>query len=113
FCNPRKNLTLVAESATAYAIFDGYPVSKGHTLIIPKRHISNYFQLPFKEQSACWLMVNKVQEILTQEFKPDGFNIGMNINSAGGQKMMHANIHIIPRYLGDTKKTKTGMRQVL
>jgi len=112
FCNPSKNLKLITESTNCYAIFDGYPINKGHALVIPKRHISNYFELPFSEQSACWLMVNKVQEILTKEFKPDGFNVGININQAGGQKMKHTNIHIIPRYLGDTNN-KSGMRTII
>jgi diadenosine tetraphosphate (Ap4A) HIT family hydrolase len=113
FCNPRKTLTLITESATAYSIFDGYPMSKGHALIIPKRHIANYFDLPFKEQSACWFMVNKVQEILTQKLQPDGFNVGMNINREAGQTMMHANIHLIPRYQGDAVEAKGGMRYVI
>lgn len=113
FCNPHKTLKLLTESATAYAIFDGYPISKGHVLVIPKRHACNYFELPFKEQSACWFMVNKVQEILKAEFEPDGFNVGMNINRAAGQNIMHASIHIIPRYKGDTVSTKSGIRNVI
>jgi diadenosine tetraphosphate (Ap4A) HIT family hydrolase len=113
FCNPHKSLRLLTESATAYAMFDGYPISKGHILIIPKRHISSYFELPLKEQSACWFMVNKVQEILKAEFEPDGFNIGMNINRAAGQNIMHASIHIIPRYKGDTVSNKSGIRNVI
>jgi diadenosine tetraphosphate (Ap4A) HIT family hydrolase len=113
FCNPRKNWTLLTESATAYAIFDGYPASPGHTLIIPKRHVANYFELPFKEQSACWFMANKVQDFLKQEFKPDGFNVGMNVNREAGQKMMHASIHIIPRYRGDAVGKKGGIRGVI
>ncbi len=113
FCNPHKNLNLLTESATAYAIFDGYPVSKGHTLVIPKRHVSNYFELPFKEQSACWLIVNKVQEILSKKLAPDGFNVGMNINQDAGQNIMHAGIHIIPRYKIDVVGVKGGMRFVI
>ncbi|WP_427161406.1 bifunctional class I SAM-dependent methyltransferase/HIT family protein [Aliinostoc sp. HNIBRCY26] len=113
FCNPGRHLNLVTESATAYAIFDGYPISKGHVLVIPKRHVSNYFELPFSEQSACWLMVNKVQEMLKAEFSPDGFNVGMNINRAAGQNIMHASIHIIPRYQGDSFGVKSGIRNVI
>lgn len=113
FCNPYRKINLLTESATAYAMFDGYPLSKGHVLIVPKRHISNYFELPPKEQSACWLMANKVQEILNREFQPDGFNVGMNINKAAGQAMNHATIHIIPRYLGDANGGKSGMRSVI
>lgn len=113
FCNPRKNLTLLTESATAYAMYDGYPASKGHVLVIPKRHVSNYFDLPFKEQSACWLMVNKVQELIGKEFAPDGFNVGMNINRDAGQNVMHAGIHIIPRYKGDVVGARGGIRGVI
>ena len=113
FCNPHRKIQLLTESATAYAMFDGYPLSKGHVLIVPKRHTNNYFELPLKEQSACWLMANKVQQILTQEFNPDGFNVGMNINQAAGQAMKHATIHVIPRYHGDTDGAKSGMRSVI
>ncbi|MGB3651737.1 MAG: HIT domain-containing protein [Rivularia sp. (in: cyanobacteria)] len=113
FCNPRQSLTLLTESATAYAILDGYPLSKGHTLIIPKRHVSNYFELPFKEQTACWLMANKVQEIIDKEFAPDGFNVGMNINRDAGQNVMHAGIHVIPRYKGDVEGARGGIRGVI
>ncbi len=113
FCRPHANLTIITESATAYAILDAYPVSRGHVLVIPKRHIQNYFELPTKEQAACWLMVNKVQEILTQEWQPDGFNIGMNINRVAGQYVMHASIHVIPRYRGDVKGKKSGIRCVI
>jgi diadenosine tetraphosphate (Ap4A) HIT family hydrolase len=113
FCNPHRKIQLLTESATAYAMFDGYPLSKGHVLIVPKRHINNYFDLPLKEQSACWLMANKVQQLLTQEFQPDGFNVGMNINKAAGQAMNHATIHVIPRYHGDTDGAKSGMRLVI
>ncbi|NJO58439.1 MAG: HIT family protein, partial [Richelia sp. RM2_1_2] len=91
----------------------GYPLSKGHTLIIPKRHVSNYFELPFKEQSACWLMANKVQEIIGKEFAPDGFNVGMNINRDAGQNVMHAGIHVIPRYKGDVEGARGGIRGVI
>lgn len=113
FCNPHKTLKLLTESATAYAIFDGYPISKGHILIIPKRHVNSYFELSVKEQSACWFMVNKVQEIIKTEFEPDGFNIGMNVNRAAGQNIMHASIHIIPRYKGDAVGVKSGIRNVI
>jgi diadenosine tetraphosphate (Ap4A) HIT family hydrolase len=113
FCNPHKHLTLLTESATAYAMFDGYPASKGHVLIIPKRHVANYFDLPFREQSACWFMANKVQEILRKEFHPDGFNVGININKDAGQIRSHAAIHIIPRYRGDATGNKGGIRSVI
>ncbi|NET45841.1 HIT family protein [Okeania sp. SIO2B3] len=113
FCNPRKNLQLITESAKTYAILDGYPVTKGHTLVIPKRHLANYFELPVDEQLECWLMVNQVQKILQEKYNPEGFNVGINVNRAGGQKMMHTNIHVIPRYQEDTSGVKGGMRFVV
>jgi diadenosine tetraphosphate (Ap4A) HIT family hydrolase len=113
FCNPRRDLTLLTESATAYAILDGYPVSKGHTLIIPKRHVPNFLDLPIKEQAACWLMVNIAREILDRQFHPDGYNIGININPTAGQKLKHGNIHIIPRYGDNTIVHPGGMRAVI
>lgn len=113
FCNPYSKLTLITESTLAYAIFDGYPLSKGHSLIIPKNHTSNYFNLSEKQQIACWQMVNYVQEIIQEKYQPDGFNIGFNVNQAGGQKVMHSHIHLIPRYDGDNQGKKHGIRCVI
>ncbi|EDX73804.1 Methyltransferase domain family [Coleofasciculus chthonoplastes PCC 7420] len=113
FCNPRRSLRVLTESATAYAMFDGYPASKGHVLVIPKRHVANYFDLDFKEQSACWFMVNQVQGFLMDQFHPDGFNVGFNVNREAGQKMMHTSIHVIPRYQGDVRGKKGGIRSAI
>lgn len=113
FCNPDSERELLLESATAYAMFDKFPVSNGHTLIIPKKHCSNYFELSFKEQSACWFMLNKAKEILTKEFKPDGFNIGININDSAGQTVPHVHIHITPRYKDDVEEPRGGVRGVI
>lgn len=113
FCNPDSQRELILESATAYAIFDKFPVSNGHSLIIPKKHCADYFQLTFKEQSACWFMMNKVKEILKKTFNPDGFNIGININESAGQTLHHVHIHLIPRYFGDVKEPEGGVRGVI
>jgi diadenosine tetraphosphate (Ap4A) HIT family hydrolase len=113
FCNPDSERELLLESATAYAILDKFPVSNGHTLIIPKKHYSDYFELSFKEQSACWFMLNKAKEILIKEFNPDGFNIGININEVAGQTISHVHIHLIPRYKGDVKEPRGGVRGVI
>ncbi len=113
FCNPDSKSELILESATVYSIFDKYPVNSGHSLIIPKKHCSDYFQLSFKEQSACWFMVNKVKEILAQKYCPDGFNIGINIGESAGQTIPHVHIHIIPRYKGDVEEPRGGVRGVI
>lgn len=113
FCNPTSKLKFITESALVYAVYDGYPVSKGHVLVIPKRHISNYFDLTAHEQKACWLVVNHVKKLISNEFNPDGFNVGFNVDKAGGQSVFHVHIHIIPRYLGDVKNPKGGIRHVI
>ncbi|WP_069790335.1 HIT domain-containing protein [Cyanobacterium sp. IPPAS B-1200] len=113
FCNPYSKLELITESSFSYAIKDGYPLTKGHSLIIPKIHGSNYFDLPVEYQKNCWQMVNNVQQILKKEYNPDGFNVGFNVNKAGGQKVMHSHIHIIPRYEKDNQKSNKGIRSII
>lgn len=113
FCNLSTKVELVCETATAVAFFDGYPVSKGHTLIIPKRHVANYFDLTDKEQQDLWHMVNHCKTILEKRFHPDGFNVGINVNQAAGQSVFHVHIHLIPRYKGDVENPKGGVRGVI
>jgi ATP adenylyltransferase len=113
FCFPDSEIELITESATAFAISDKYPVSPGHTLFIPKRHVDNYFDLTFREQSAWVFMVNFVKELLQKKFNPDGFNIGINIGAIAGQTIPHAHIHLIPRYRGDVDKPEGGVRGVV
>lgn len=113
FCNPETERELIVESATAYAMFDKFPVSKGHALIIPKKHCADYFDLTFREQSACIFMLNKVKEILAKQFNPDGFNVGININETAGQTVNHVHIHLIPRYKGDVENPRGGVRGVI
>lgn len=113
FCDPDSDRELIVESATAYAIYDKFPVSDGHSLIIPKRHIENYFDLTFKEQAACMFMLNKVREIVSAKFNPDGFNIGINVGEKAGQTIHHVHIHLIPRYNGDVEEPGGGVRGVI
>ena len=103
----------VGELASCLAFLDKFPVSRGHTLVIPKRKVSNYFELSFKEQSACWFLVNLIKNDLQKEFNPNGFNIGININEDAGQTIPHAHIHIIPRYSGDVENPSGGVRGVI
>jgi ATP adenylyltransferase len=113
FCNPDSERELIIESATSYAIYDKFPVNEGHSLIIPKRHISDYFELSFKEQSSCIYMLNLVKKIIKKRFNPDGFNVGINIGESAGQTIPHVHIHLIPRYKGDVKKPRGGVRGVI
>ncbi|GAB2617366.1 HIT domain-containing protein [Belliella aquatica] len=113
FCHPNKGTELITESATAFAIYDKFPVNEGHALIIPKRHCSSYFDLTFKEQSACIFMLNHVKLMLQEKFQPDGFNVGINIGDSGGQTIMHAHIHLIPRYKDDVDNPVGGIRNII
>jgi diadenosine tetraphosphate (Ap4A) HIT family hydrolase len=103
---------IIVESATAFSLFDKYPLSIGHALVIPKRKIFNYFDLTFREQSACWFMVNRVKSILQNEFNPDAFNIGLNNGETAGQTIPHVHIHVIPRYKGDVENPIGGIRNI-
>ncbi len=113
FCNPGSDREVLTEAATVYSILDRYPVSKGHTLVIPKIHIAEYFDLSPKYQMACWLVVNRVKILITERYKPDGFNIGINIGVSAGQTVPHVHIHVIPRYKGDVEDPMGGVRGVI
>jgi diadenosine tetraphosphate (Ap4A) HIT family hydrolase len=104
---------LLVETATVFSFYDKFPVSVGHSLIVPKRLVSNYFDLTLKEQTACWIVANKVKTILQEKYNPDGFNIGININEDAGQTISHSHIHIIPRYKGDVENPRGGIRGVI
>jgi diadenosine tetraphosphate (Ap4A) HIT family hydrolase len=104
---------LIVETATVFSFYDKFPVSKGHSLIVPKKLVSNYFDLTLKEQTACWIVANKVKSILQEKFNPDGFNIGINVNAEAGQTIWHSHIHIIPRYKGDVENPRGGIRGVI
>ena len=95
------------------AFLDEYPVSPGHTLIIPKIHESNFFNLPETWQSALIYDINCVKRILDEKYHPDGYNVGINIGEAAGQSVPHVHIHVIPRYKGDVENPRGGVRGVI
>lgn len=113
FCNPDSDRELILESATAFSIYDKFPVNNGHALIIPKIHCADYFNLSFKQQSACWFMLGKVKTIIEKKYNPDGFNVGVNVNTNAGQTVPHVHIHLIPRYKGDVNNPTGGVRNVI
>jgi len=113
FCAPGPERELLTESASAYAILDKYPVSPGHALIIPKKHVSSYFDLSHYAKTACWLVVDRVKMLLSERFCPGGFNVGINVGACAGQTVPHAHIHIIPRYAGDVPNPRGGVRHVI
>jgi len=113
FCQIERERELLTESATAFALLDRYPVSPGHALIIPKKHIADYFDLSPHSKTALWLMVDRVKMLLFERFHPAGFNVGINIGAAAGQTVPHVHIHLIPRYLGDVENPRGGVRHII
>jgi len=110
FCNLVVQDRIVSSNELAFAIYDQYPVSKGHLLVIPKRHCDNYFLLNSKEQQGCWTLIQEMQERIANDFHPDGFNIGINVGESAGQTVGHVHVHLIPRYDGDMKNPRGGVR---
>ena len=113
FCILESNRDIVIENENAFAIFDKFPVSNGHLLIIPKLHCNSYFDLDIQIQNACWDIVSLGKQLLEKMYSPSGYNIGININEAAGQTIPHAHIHLIPRYTGDVSNPRGGVRGVI
>lgn len=103
----------VIENNLAFAHYDSYPVNPGHCLIIPRRHVAEYFQMTAEEKAAVWTLVDEMKTIIDQEFNPDAYNIGVNIGEAAGQSVPHVHIHMIPRYTGDMEDPRGGVRGVI
>lgn len=97
----------------AYAKMDTYPVSKGHMLIIPRRHAETWFDLTEKEQTAMIRIADKAKKYLDEKYSPNGYNIGLNCGESAGQTIMHAHLHLIPRYVGDVPNPRGGIRAVI
>jgi diadenosine tetraphosphate (Ap4A) HIT family hydrolase len=100
FCAIQNDRTLL-ESEHGVAVVDAFPVAEGHTLVVPWRHVSSIYELSTDEQIGIWKLVGRVREQLRTRLAPDGFNIGFNDGVAAGQTVMHAHVHIIPRWNGD------------
>jgi diadenosine tetraphosphate (Ap4A) HIT family hydrolase len=97
----------------ALVIRDGYPVSHGHTLVIPKRHIGSWFEITPEEQSDMLDLLGRAKAVLEEEFKPDGYNIGINDGATAGQTVPHLHMHLIPRYEGDLEDPRGGVRWII
>jgi diadenosine tetraphosphate (Ap4A) HIT family hydrolase len=104
---------VVLENELAYARYDDNSLSRGHVLVIPKRHVPNFFDMTSEEQSAVLGLLNESQRLAQRNYSPDGYNIGVNIGKAGGQSRMHVHVHLIPRYAGDVADPGGGIRCVL
>jgi len=103
---------IMAQDPLSFTIRDTLPVSPGHTLILPKRHIASIFQATKDEVAALWGAVQQARNGLIREYSPDGFNIGINDGLAAGQTILHLHIHLIPRYQGDVPDPRGGIRWI-
>ena len=113
FCNTKKS-GCAHQNEFAYASYDTYPVSKYHCLIIPKRHIKDYFDLNKDELMACDKLIRIVKrEILNKDQSVKGFNLGTNIGKVSGQSIYHCHFHLIPRREGDVENPQGGVRSVI
>jgi len=104
---------LLAESQVCVAIYDLTPLNPGHALVIPRRHEPDFLALSPVESSAIMRMVKVVRNRINRDFRPHGFNLGVNVGVAGGQTIDHAHLHLIPRYLGDIPDPKGGIRWLI
>jgi diadenosine tetraphosphate (Ap4A) HIT family hydrolase len=102
---------VLLENALAYVRHDNNSLSRGHVLVIPKRHVASFFDMTDEERSAVLELLTKIQKSLEKEHSPDGYNIGVNVGKAAGQSRMHVHVHLIPRYIGDVPDPRGGIRQ--
>ena len=113
FCTISHDREIIYENTLCFAFFDGFPVSPGHALIIPKRHVASYFDLTDDERKDMNDALLYVKSKIDERYHPDGYNIGVNVGEYAGQSVFHCHLHLIPRYKGDVPNPKGGVRGVI
>jgi len=111
FCSLPENRILFT-SQSALAIRDAFPISPGHTLVIPNRHVKSIFELENAERNDLFQALSRARSHLVSEMKPDGFNVGINDGLMAGQTVMHLHVHLIPRFEGDKEDPRGGIRWI-
>jgi len=104
---------VLLENPLAYVRYDSNSLSRGHVLVIPKRHVANFFDMSADEQWAVLALLREIQQAIQKQHGPDGYNIGVNVGKTAGQSRMHVHMHLIPRYEGDVADPRGGIRCVL
>jgi diadenosine tetraphosphate (Ap4A) HIT family hydrolase len=112
FCAPPQD-RIWLDHSTGIVLWDAFPISEGHALVVPKQHVASIYDLPMESQAAMWQLVVDVRSRLQEKHQPDGFNIGLNDGVAAGQTVMHAHIHVIPRWDDDVPDPRGGIRWVI
>ena len=109
-CRPEN---LLLEGSLAYVRYDSSSLSRGHVLVVPRRHVASYFDMTVAEKTEVQSLLDRAQSKIAADHSPDGYNIGVNIGRAAGQNRMHVHVHLIPRYDGDVGDPSGGIRCVL
>jgi diadenosine tetraphosphate (Ap4A) HIT family hydrolase len=109
-CEPQQ---LLIENALAYVRYDSNSLSRGHVLVVPRRHVADFFEMTPEEHEAVGALLRQAQSLIQAEHAPDGYNIGVNVGKAAGQARLHVHMHLIPRYAGDVADPRGGIRCVL
>ncbi len=112
FCNPVPG-RIIMKNELAYALWDVNPVSRGHTLIIPFRHVPSFFDTTSEERAAIMDIAVAHRSRLDTRYQPAGYNLGVNVGQAAGQLIMHVHFHLVPRYTGDSHGQGSGLRHVI
>lgn len=110
FCNVSSP---ILENELAFVIYDRYLVNPGHALVAPKRHVASFFQTTPYECMAMFSLLAEMRRRIDAEHGPDGYNVGVNVGEVAGQTVMHAHLHLIPRYRGDMQNPRGGVRGVI
>jgi diadenosine tetraphosphate (Ap4A) HIT family hydrolase len=113
FCHKIERREFTIETECAIAFLDAFPLSPGHSLIVPRRHESDFFKLTEVEELAVWRVVRDVRNDIETRLAPQGYNVGINIGFAAGQTVGHAHVHLIPRYRGDVDDPRGGIRWMI
>ncbi len=114
FCDiqKQKDDKRIIENEDFFSRFDDFPVSKGHVEIIPKSHVGSIFELSSQQIQNLFSLLDETKNLLGEKFNPDGFNIGINEGESAGQSIFHLHVHLIPRYTGDVKNPRGGVRNI-
>lgn len=113
FCDRIAAGNVIAGNDSAAALLDGYPLNPGHCLVVPRRHVADFFDLSRPEQADIWGLVAQLKARLDEERAPAGYNVGINVGAAAGQTVWHAHVHLIPRHAGDVEDPRGGVRWVI
>jgi diadenosine tetraphosphate (Ap4A) HIT family hydrolase len=111
-CSPPAQDVMFGDE-NAYVRLDNNSLSPGHALIVPRRHVADFFDMTWQEKLSVLSLLDQLKTEVGQRYKPDGYNIGVNVGRAGGQSRMHVHVHLIPRYAGDVPEPRGGIRCVL